>query len=141
MSVLKIKDENGNWVGIPAIKGEKGDKGDPGDAGVAPATSTELGVVMADPINGVGVNGNGVLYVAPATDEEIRQLENTNKPIVPANLETAVRAVGDTEYAQHGHTHSPAAIGAAPKHTYSTTDITAGSTSSEPEGTLHLVIE
>ena len=31
MSVLKIKDENGNWIGITSIKGEKGDKGDKGD--------------------------------------------------------------------------------------------------------------
>ena len=25
--VLKVKDENGNWVGMPALKGEKGDPG------------------------------------------------------------------------------------------------------------------
>ena len=28
MSVLKIKDNNNNWVAIPALKGDKGDKGD-----------------------------------------------------------------------------------------------------------------
>ena len=28
MSVLKIKDENGNWISILAIKGDKGDKGE-----------------------------------------------------------------------------------------------------------------
>lgn len=26
--VIKVKDENGNWIGIPAIKGEKGDAGE-----------------------------------------------------------------------------------------------------------------
>ena len=25
--VLKVKDGNGNWIGIPALKGEKGDPG------------------------------------------------------------------------------------------------------------------
>lgn len=54
MSVLKLKDENGNWVGIPTIKGDKGDtgatgpkgdkgatgpKGDPGDTGATPNVS------------------------------------------------------------------------------------------------------
>ena len=32
-------------------------------------------------------------------------------------------------------------IGAAPAHTWGTADITAGSASTEPNGTLHLVIE
>lgn len=35
MSVLKIKDANGNWQSISAIKGEKGDKGDTGLTGPA----------------------------------------------------------------------------------------------------------
>lgn len=29
MSVLKIKDQNDNWIQIPTIKGDKGEKGDP----------------------------------------------------------------------------------------------------------------
>ena len=33
MSVLKIRDENGNIIEIPAFKGEKGDKGDKGENG------------------------------------------------------------------------------------------------------------
>ncbi len=33
MSVLKIKDAQGNWVGVPSIKGDKGDKGDTGAQG------------------------------------------------------------------------------------------------------------
>lgn len=28
MSILKIKDSQGNWVGIPTVKGEKGDATD-----------------------------------------------------------------------------------------------------------------
>lgn len=30
MNILKIKDPQGNWIDIPALKGDKGDKGDPG---------------------------------------------------------------------------------------------------------------
>lgn len=30
MSVLKIKDSQGNWVGVPSIKGDKGDRGEQG---------------------------------------------------------------------------------------------------------------
>lgn len=44
MSVLKIKDENGNWIGITSIKGDKGDKGDvvsPEEIGAATAEDME----------------------------------------------------------------------------------------------------
>lgn len=34
MAVLKIRDENGNFVPIPTIKGDKGDKGDTPKKGV-----------------------------------------------------------------------------------------------------------
>lgn len=33
MASLKIKDENGNWLELPTIKGSQGDKGDKGDTG------------------------------------------------------------------------------------------------------------
>ena len=33
MSVLKIKDSQGNWVGVPQIKGEKGERGERGLTG------------------------------------------------------------------------------------------------------------
>ena len=33
MSVLKIKDNAGNWMAVPAIKGEKGDRGAVGATG------------------------------------------------------------------------------------------------------------
>lgn len=32
-SVLKVRNELGDWVDIPAIVGEKGEKGDKGDSG------------------------------------------------------------------------------------------------------------
>lgn len=34
MANLKFKDENGNWISIPALKGEKGDQGPQGETGV-----------------------------------------------------------------------------------------------------------
>ena len=34
MSVLKIKDEQGQWIEIPVLKGKDGDKGDKGESGV-----------------------------------------------------------------------------------------------------------
>ena len=45
MSILKIKDSQGNWVGVPSIKGDKGDtgpqgpKGDSGTDGISPTVS------------------------------------------------------------------------------------------------------
>lgn len=39
------------------------------------------------------------------------------------------------------HSHTPSSIGAAPAYTYGTTDLEAGSASTEPEGSLHLVYE
>ena len=33
MSVLKIKDSKGNWVGVPQIKGDKGERGERGLTG------------------------------------------------------------------------------------------------------------
>ena len=34
MSVLKIKDSQGNWVGVPQIKGDKGEQGERGPQGI-----------------------------------------------------------------------------------------------------------
>ncbi len=33
MPILNLKDKDGNWHNIPAIKGDKGDKGEKGDKG------------------------------------------------------------------------------------------------------------
>ena len=32
-AILRVKDENGNWIEIPAIQGEKGDRGERGERG------------------------------------------------------------------------------------------------------------
>lgn len=44
MSVIKIRNELGQFVDIPALQGEKGDKGDKGDTG---ANGTSVTVVQA----------------------------------------------------------------------------------------------
>lgn len=42
MSILKIKDSQGNWVGVPQIKGDKGERGErglTGQDGISPTVS------------------------------------------------------------------------------------------------------
>lgn len=41
MNILKIKDPQGNWVDIPALKGDKGDKGDPGISPIIDSTLSQ----------------------------------------------------------------------------------------------------
>ena len=41
MAILKVRDNDGNIVEIPAIKGDKGDKGDRGDPGYTPVRGTD----------------------------------------------------------------------------------------------------
>ena len=66
--------------------------------------------------------------------------------IVDKNRPNAVDLYGKTPIENGGTGADTAAearenLGAAPAHTYGTADIEAGSASTEPNGTLHLVIE
>ena len=129
MSVLKVRDANGKWVSIPSIKGEDG--------------SVET---HADRHR---IGGEDQLR---PKDIGAAEFNHTHSPF-------------DCGAAPENHTHTPADIGAspighnhderyytetevdnllatrAPKHTWGTEDIEAGSPSAEPEGTLHLVVE
>lgn len=63
MDILKIKDGNGNWVSIPAIKGDTGamgDKGDPGDDYVI--TSADYSAIAAIVYNDYMTNATNVGY-------------------------------------------------------------------------------
>lgn len=110
MAILRVRDENGNIIEIPAIKGEKGDKGDPGDAasvdvqlngtsivqdGVAniPVASRDnLGVVKTNNLYGVLIeNSTGALYINRAVEADIDGRNNQWKPITPRNLDYALK--------------------------------------------------
>ena len=111
MAILRVKDENGNIIEIPAIKGEKGDKGDPGDAaniniqlngtsivqdGVAniPKMSNQnFGVAKTWDAYGITIEPNsGYLQMIKADTYNI-DIRNANyRAIVPTNLDYAVKA-------------------------------------------------
>ena len=64
------------------------------------ATTTKAGVVKdGGGTMGIKINANGFPYVVPATETEIEQKASHRNPIVPANLEYAVKSVayGKTE--------------------------------------------
>ena len=68
MSVLKLKDENGKWVGIPTIKGDKGD-------------------------DGTYVEGNPNV---DATDGDLTKIKIDNKIYIIHNYTSAINAKQDT---------------------------------------------
>lgn len=81
---VEITDNN-----IPIAKAENG--------------SNTLGLVTADNWNagGIGISAtSGKAYIKKATDADINAKTNDYKPIVPSNLEYAVKSVGDDAYVQ-----------------------------------------
>lgn len=68
--ILQIRDENGNWVPIPALQGEKGEPGEKGETGpVGPQGPTgETGPAGATPIVTATQTAAGVTIVI--TDEQ-----------------------------------------------------------------------
>jgi len=57
------------------------------------ATTTELGLVMVNGNNGIGVNTeNGNLFIKQASNSEIDGKEHSYKPITPENLDYAVKS-------------------------------------------------
>ena len=107
MAILKVRDEQGNIIEIPAIKGDKGERGDPASAtdvkingtsitqdGVAniPVASDRIkGVVQMEPQQGISAHGTGVIYVNKASESEIDAKASLYKPIVPATIDYAVK--------------------------------------------------
>lgn len=84
--VLKIKSVNEDgtfvceWADIPT------------------ATGNSLGLAMASNSGGIGAS-NGQFFIRSATNSEIDAKTNNQKPIVPSNLEYAVKSVCDKVYA------------------------------------------
>ena len=64
-----------------------------GVANIPVAGSSVLGVSKFDSGNGVGVTAQGYVYVASASEQLINARTNNYKPIVPSNLDYAVRSV------------------------------------------------
>lgn len=113
------------------------------DEKTTPATSETYGTVkvaddkdMASLVYGIYPNeNNGVLTIAPATTDAIDARFNDCTPIVPANLEYAVKSVGDGYYAKVGEvggekeyelintiTVTPDTDGTLPQHIVFSTD-------------------
>lgn len=64
------------------------------------ATSDKAGVIKSSSYGGVEVGSNGVAYISPASNSNIdAKTQGVNKPIVPANLDYAVK-VGITTNTQ-----------------------------------------
>lgn len=57
------------------------------------ATSTKTGVVKYNTTFGIAVNTEGGMYIISATENDINLRTSTRKPIVPSNLDYAVRSV------------------------------------------------
>lgn len=129
MALLRIRKPDGEIVEIASLPGAKGDDGktpvkgvdyftveeqeafvnaakDYTDEKTAPATTGTYGVVkVVDDedtayFSGVMHSADGYLRILPATEAEIISRYGQCKPIVPANLECAVKSVGDGYYAK-----------------------------------------
>ena len=104
-------DING-WVNNGALQGAKGEDGHTPEKGIdyftdadkqeiataasemiGQATGTKQGLVMVNGENGIGVNTeDGSLYIKSATEAEINDKTHSYNPIVPNNLNYAVKA-------------------------------------------------
>lgn len=74
MAVVKIKDANGNWQNVVALKGDKGDTGDQGPAG--PAGTTSFAGLTDVPnrvknavssVNGISADASGNVAISVGT--------------------------------------------------------------------------
>ena len=59
----------------------------------AVATNTKLGLVKVTDTSGIELKEDGSIYINAASNEEIDAKTETHRPIVPANLNYAVRSV------------------------------------------------
>lgn len=129
MAMLRIRLPNGKIIEIASLPGKKGDDGHTPQKGAdyfteeevaeftasvkeytdektAPATDAAYGTVKcgsdevaASISNGIYMDANGMLRFVPASKAAIDGKSNPFAPIVPANLEYAVKSVGDGYYA------------------------------------------
>lgn len=63
------------------------------------ATNDKHGIIKGDTALGIRINTSGAAYIDRATEAQIDAKADKFKPIVPSNLEYAVKSVGDGYYA------------------------------------------
>lgn len=87
MAILKIRDENGNVVEVPALKGNKGDKGDKGDGYIlTDADKSEI----ATRVNAVSYSDE-----QPLTDEQKQIARDNINAVSQAELDDAIANIGN----------------------------------------------
>lgn len=104
MAILKVRDNNGNIIEIPAIKGDKGDSAtatdvqinsvsivENGVANIPAASKDNLGVVKVSEGNGIKLSNDNTLVIANAQNSRIDARNSNYNPIVPNNLDYAVK--------------------------------------------------
>ena len=77
------------------------------------ATTSTTGVVKANGSGGITVNSAGNISVVKATNDDIDAKTNSYKVIVPANLDYAVKSVGDGYYVKNDDYISSTSAGIA----------------------------
>lgn len=107
MSVLKIKDADGNWVGVTAIQGEKGDKGMSPIINVNANTSTtyKLRIQTEDKdfitpnLKGQGgIGGSGNISSELGTIDNYKDFSGKNIPTYNSNMPPLQCFEGGTTY-------------------------------------------
>ena len=132
MSVLKIKDSKGRWVGIPSIRGEDGTV-------EIHASEHEIGgrdeltpeMIGASPVD----HSHTLEELGAASKDHTHSLEEFG-----AASEEHTHTPEEIGAAKAEHTHTLESLGAAPAYSYGTADLTAG-TSKLDTGKVHYVYE
>lgn len=131
MSVLKIKDENGNWIGIPTIRGEKGD---PGDQVEHAARHAKGGT---DEITPSSIGAAEERHTHSCSDVGAAASNHTHTPESIGAASTS-HTHDDLYYTEREVNEMLSEK--APAYSYGTDDLTAG-TSELTTGKLHFVYE
>lgn len=95
MSVLKIKDQNGNWIQIPTIKGENGQ-----DYVLTENDKQEIAGLVDVPVDDVQINGvsavtNGVANIPIASTNDFGVIKPGSRTEVNSSGQLIVRAASD----------------------------------------------
>ena len=117
MSVLKVRDENGNWIEIPSIKGDKGEAGDLSPHAHRHKTGGEDAITPAD----IGAAEANHTHTAEDVGAASIMHRNTHAigvadPLIPSDIGAAEEnhasrhAIGGVDRIK------PADIGASPEH-------------------------